>query len=94
MSRATECRTAAGRASEAIRQIKTRREFGRSFDDCFEMGDGDEVVRIIRARAASDPQLTELLNRRGFGVWLEPDYLDQHYTSDRQTSLFDEAPHA
>lgn len=71
MSVATKAKTAMGRAGEAVRQLKTRRELGRSFDDCFEMGDGHEVVKIIASKAAVDETLASLLRRRGFGNWLE-----------------------
>jgi len=34
-----------------------------SFDNCFEMGDGDEVVRRILRNAKKNPRLAEALRR-------------------------------
>lgn len=60
MSMAIRARTAKERANIAIRIMKQNVDpFTRAFDDCFEMGDGDEVVRIIKERAKSDPALLE-----------------------------------
>lgn len=73
--RAINCKTARGRAGEAIRQLKTRKTLGRSFDDCFEMGDGTAVVRIVIARANADKDLANIVRERGFGNWLEAGYL-------------------
>jgi hypothetical protein len=75
MSAATRAKSAHARATIAIRMLKTQKSLSRSFDDCFEMFDGDDVVREIRRRSLEDSALVEVLNRRGFGNWLKPDYL-------------------
>ena len=69
MSAATRAKTARERANIAIRMLKStpeHRSFGRAFDDCFEMNDGDEVARIIAERAKADPALLAILRARGF----------------------------
>lgn len=58
MSLATRAKSAKARAAIAARIIKrTKRDFGRNMDDCFEMGDGDEVVALLKARAHTDMTL-------------------------------------
>jgi hypothetical protein len=90
MTRAIDCKTAKGRAHEAIRQILRRcgarhafrySELGRPFDACFEMNDGDDVVRIVIEQAAIRPELEKAIRDRGFGDWLEPDYYARHLMS-------------
>lgn len=72
MSAATRAKSARQRASIAIRKLETTKgDLGRSFDDCFEMGDGREVVRIIVEKARKDVVLESILRRRGFGNWLD-----------------------
>jgi hypothetical protein len=40
---------------ELLKGLKERNEdLGRPFDDCFEMGDADEVIRILIERATDD----------------------------------------
>lgn len=67
MSAATRAKTAKERATIAIRMMKTNKSgsFGRSFDDCFEMGDSDQVVACIAHRATCNSEILELtmLNR-------------------------------
>jgi hypothetical protein len=46
--------SAKARASVAIGLIKARRTGSRSFFNCFEMGDGDDVIREILRRAEKD----------------------------------------
>ena len=77
MSAATKARSAKARATIAIRLMKTVKVLGncRSFDDCFEMFDGDEVVTDIINRAKGDAAIAELVQSRGYGYWLEPGYL-------------------
>ena len=79
MSAATRAKSARARATIAIRMLKTQKSLSRSFDDCLEMGDGSEVVREIRRRSLEDPSLVEVLNRRGFGYWLKPDYFGEEF---------------
>lgn len=60
MSAATRATNARQRASIAARLYKTTKPWpvgfglGRNFDDCFEMGDGDEVRRLLFAKARKD----------------------------------------
>jgi hypothetical protein len=69
MSAATRAKSARARAMIAIRMLKTVRHLGRAFDDCFEMHDGNEVVRWILHRAQTDHQLARIIAERGFGSW-------------------------
>ena len=47
--------SAAARAGKAIAMILAGRGLGsRAFDDCFEMGDGDEVSGLITAKIEND----------------------------------------
>lgn len=82
MSDAIRAKTASERATIAGNLLKRTREtnqdLGREFDDCFEMDDADEVVRILIERMKEDvvlrlairrnwqiapQQLTEAVNR-------------------------------
>ncbi|MGF9890857.1 hypothetical protein ABEX78_19585 [Priestia megaterium] len=49
------------RASTAIRLIKNGNIHERNFDDCFEMGDGDEVMYYIAERARTDKEVAEAI---------------------------------
>lgn len=60
MSAATHAKSAKARASIAIRLIKAKQTHGRPFSSCFEMGDGDDVVKEIVCRANKDPEIEEL----------------------------------
>lgn len=51
MSLATKAKTAKERAKIAANMIKRGYKLGRGFDDCFEMGDADEVFKIIADKA-------------------------------------------
>ena len=84
MSAATRAKSARARATIAIRMLKTQKNLSRSFDDCFEMFDGDDVVREIRCRSHEDPSLVEVLNRRGFGNWLKPEYFEEEFKQQNQ----------
>jgi len=55
--RADQVKTAKGRAGIAARMYKNYKSLGRTFDDCFEMGDGGEVVRHLIAMAIKDKDL-------------------------------------
>jgi hypothetical protein len=48
---------AKARAAVAIGLIKARRTNSRAFANCFEMGDQDDVIREILARAEHDPEI-------------------------------------
>ena len=60
MSAAIRAKTAKTRAAIAARLLKTIKPYGRgyglgrSFDNCFEMGDGEQVSQILKAMAAKD----------------------------------------
>lgn len=77
MSAATRAKTAKARATIAIRLLKTAKPYpcgyglGRNFDDCFEMGDGDEVYRVVITRALTDTDLVSAMQRHGCNSWLE-----------------------
>lgn len=51
---AKRVKSAGARATIAARMIKTYKVLGRSFDDCFEMGDGSEVKRLLIEKAKKD----------------------------------------
>lgn len=58
MSMAILAKTAKERATIAIRIMKHNKDpFTRELDNCFEMGDGEEVIRIVKERAKRDPAL-------------------------------------
>ena len=71
MSAAAKAKSARARAAIAIRMLKTVRHLGRAFDDCFEMYDGEEVVRWILHRVRTDEELARTIAERGFGYWFE-----------------------
>jgi len=54
MSMATNAKNARQRASIAINMIKKQNNFYRAFDDCFEMNDGDEVMKYIIEKTRKD----------------------------------------
>ena len=74
MSAATKAKSALGRATIAIRMLKTQKKLWRAFDDCCEMGDGDDVVREIRLRSLNDPELVRALKIHGYDYWLKTNY--------------------
>lgn len=55
------------RVNYAARVIKNGRPTSRAFDDCFENGDGDEVVRALVRKSKENPILAANL----------PKYIDQ-----------------
>ena len=69
MSAAFKAKSARARAAIAIRTLKTARHLGRSFDNCFEQFDGEEVIRWILYRAQTDAQLARIITERGFANW-------------------------
>lgn len=66
MSQATKAKSAKTRANIAIRMIRQQNNFGRSFDDCFEMGDGQEVVEYIIAEIKKDKELAYSIRLKEF----------------------------
>lgn len=73
MSEATRTTSARERATIAARYIRRGRTNGRAFDDCFEMGDGDAVVRALLERVPKDDRIKAFADRCG---WTAPGYLD------------------
>jgi len=73
-------RTAKQRAKVAARVLMTARpifdDLGRAFDNCFEAGDGSQVVRELIDIASRDNALRHRIVEHGCGAWLEPGYLD------------------
>src|SRR5215469_8266527 len=67
MSEAIRAKSAAARAAIAanlLKETKGRNEdLGREFDDCFEMDDGDEVLRLLIERAKDDLALRIAVRR-------------------------------
>ena len=76
MNAAGRAKSAKSRATIAIRMLVTQKSLGRAFDSCFEMWDGDEVVKNIRERANSEQAVREAVILHGYGYWLEPGYLE------------------
>ena len=71
MSAATKAKSARARATIAIHMLKTARHLGRSFGDCFEMYDGEGVLRWILYKAKTDAQLALAITERGCGHWFK-----------------------
>lgn len=71
MSAASKAKTAKERATIAIRTMKANKSgsFSRAFDDCFEMGDGDAVVKEIAFRALRNSDLLALVKRNHGVAW-------------------------
>ena len=68
ISRGSKAKKAITRAKIAADIIKNYKRFDRGFDDCFEMGDGNEVVKHITEMARTDRQLASaLLDRKPLG---------------------------
>lgn len=67
MSEAIKAKTATERAiiaANLLKRAKARNEdLGRPFDDCFEMDDADEVMRILLERATDDLALRITVRR-------------------------------
>ena len=74
--RGYEAKSARARASIAVRLYKTIKPWpwghglGRSFDDCFEMTDGDEVKAELLRRVLTDPELATAMISHGYGEWV------------------------
>lgn len=65
-------KTTKGRANRAallIRGGKCSGEFSRAYDDCFEMGDGAQVLALLMERVRAQPELREMMKAQG--VWAE-----------------------
>lgn len=63
-------KTTKGRANRAallIRGGKCSGEFSRAYDDCFEMGDGAQVLALLMQRVRERPELREMMKAQG--VW-------------------------
>jgi len=68
MSLATKAKTARQRASIAANMINKNLTFGRVFDDCFEMFDGDEVMNFLIEKTAKDPVLARNIKEKMPGL--------------------------
>lgn len=65
-------KTTKGRANRAALLIRGGRcsgEFSRAYDDCFEMGDGAQVLALLMERVRERPELREMMKAQG--VWSE-----------------------
>jgi hypothetical protein len=51
------------RVAYAAKVLAEGRAMNRAFDDCFEWGDGAEVVAALRKLAMSDPRIAANLGR-------------------------------
>jgi hypothetical protein len=77
MSAAINARSAKSRACVAARLLKTVKPWPtgygmrRNFDDCFEMGDGGEVFRLLILRAANEPDLLAAIVTHGYTEWAD-----------------------
>jgi hypothetical protein len=63
-------KTTKGRANRAallIRAGRTSGEYSRAFDDCFEMGDGGQVVALLMECVRAEPALEQMMREQG--VW-------------------------
>lgn len=63
-------KTARGRANRAALLIRGGRcsgSFSRAFDDCFEMGDGAQVMALLMETVREYPELREMMKAQG--VW-------------------------
>lgn len=57
MSAATRAKTAKERAKIAAEFIRKGGETTRAFDDCFEMGDANEVIQNLQIMTLTSPKL-------------------------------------
>jgi hypothetical protein len=73
-------KTAQARATIAARLIKTTKPYpqgyglGRSFDDCFEMGDGRDVYCLLLLKAETDMELLKAMlfnHKHTCGQWAQ-----------------------
>jgi hypothetical protein len=87
MSASIRTKSARARATIAIRMLKTQKCLYRAFDDCFEMYDGDEVVREIRRRSLHDSVLVQALIKHQRDSWLTPDYFSDEKPPPTQQVL-------
>ena len=74
MSAGSRANTAAERASIALEILANSKtgELGRNFDDCFEMSDGDEVVRLGIEKLKRSRRYRDGVRRRRGGLQLVP----------------------
>ena len=75
---AIDAKSAKARATIAARLLLSAKTWGegghglgRNFDDCFEMGDGHEVHRLLILRAAQDERLVAAMLKHGCKDWVE-----------------------
>jgi hypothetical protein len=77
MSAAIDARSAKERAQIAADFLRKGSVSGRAFSDCLEMGDGDEVLRLLIQLAHKSPKFRAVLQKH------EPHWLVPGYLSDR-----------
>jgi len=68
VSAATRAKSARERANIAARFIRRGSKGSRAFADCFEMGDGDEVAKILVQKAQTDKRLANFCVYHSFGT--------------------------
>ncbi|MBK8174848.1 MAG: hypothetical protein IPK66_06135 [Rhodospirillales bacterium] len=66
-SRPKTTRGRANRAALLIRGGRCSGEYNRAFDDCFEMGDGAQVMALLMETVREYPELKEMMKAQG--VW-------------------------
>jgi hypothetical protein len=66
MSQATRATSARARANIAAAKIREGQTDSRTFDDCFEMGDGDIVVAYLMGKATYDGRIGAMAIRCGW----------------------------
>ena len=85
---ASRPKTTRGRANRAVLLIRGGRcsgSFNRAFDDCFEMGDGAQVMALLMEAVHNEPDLKALMIAQG--VW--SDSMEDALMEDAgQMSLF------
>ena len=69
MSAAIRAKSAKERATIAAGFIRRGNTQSRAFDDCFEMGDGTQVVIYLLAKAITDPAVAEYARGAEWALW-------------------------
>lgn len=69
MSAAARAKDAKERAGIAAYHIRRGTTGSRAFDDCFEMGDGTQVVIYLLAKAITDARIAAFAERADWALW-------------------------